>query len=126
MLNANATNPSDMNKLYRQYSSAEPPPVELIQSRDVFDLLIRDLFNSTKNIDPRYKSKDICILAYTSTIREEFQYPNEKEEEDNVTDDNRYPNQVQQHRNHYTSFNPNSTNLCHDLFLPTQFKSNRH
>lgn len=36
MLTANATTPGDVMKLHRLYTSANPPPVEMIRHPDVF------------------------------------------------------------------------------------------
>jgi negative elongation factor C/D len=70
MLATSSTNPSDIIKVYTEYSKQDPPPVELLRHPDVFDLLIRDLFNPTKNINPQHKSKYFYVLAYAASVRE--------------------------------------------------------
>ena len=71
MLTNNGTNPTDVLKLYKHYSSPSPPPVELIQSSDIMDLLIQDLFNPAKKINQVHRSKYVFVLAYASSVTSE-------------------------------------------------------
>ncbi|KAL9648739.1 hypothetical protein ABK040_003676 [Willaertia magna] len=74
MLNNNMTTPSDVLKLFKYYSGNNPPPVELLQSSDVLDLFIHDLFNPAKKINQVHRSKYIYILAYATSCNSEDDY----------------------------------------------------
>ncbi|KAF0973276.1 hypothetical protein FDP41_008483 [Naegleria fowleri] len=76
MLNNNATNPTDVLKLYKYYSNSNPPPVEFIQSSDVLDLLVQDLFNPSKKVNPAHRPKYIYVLAYASSVVGENNHTN--------------------------------------------------
>eukprot|EP01114_Cavostelium_apophysatum_P017848 TRINITY_DN5391_c0_g1_i1.p1 TRINITY_DN5391_c0_g1~~TRINITY_DN5391_c0_g1_i1.p1 ORF type:complete len:603 (+),score=146.86 TRINITY_DN5391_c0_g1_i1:116-1924(+) len=68
MAATNSTNPSDIMKLYTLYSGNNPPSVEFLRLPLLFDLLIKDLFNPGKTINPTYKSKYLFVLAYAATM----------------------------------------------------------
>lgn len=72
MLSRNTLNPADINVLFRNYSTADPPPIDLIRNPQFLDLLVDSLFKSGIKINPEHKSKYIYLLAYASSVCEIF------------------------------------------------------
>ncbi|KAL0488352.1 negative elongation factor C/D [Acrasis kona] len=85
MLSANATNPSDITKLYKLYSSNNPPPAEFLHHRDVFQLFIKDLYSPNVKLNTSHKPKYVFLLAYAACIHpgtREIQYEDKMQEGD--------------------------------------------
>ncbi|XP_064599061.1 negative elongation factor D-like [Liolophura sinensis] len=72
MLSRKALNPADITILFKMYSEANPPPVELIRVPTFLDLLIECLFKPNFRINPEHKSKYMFILSYASSIAEVY------------------------------------------------------
>lgn len=70
MLSRNALNPADITVLYRNYSAAEPPPIDLIRNPQFLELLVDSLFKVGVKLNPEHKSKYIFLLAYASSVCE--------------------------------------------------------
>ncbi|XP_058823472.1 negative elongation factor D-like [Topomyia yanbarensis] len=70
MLTRNALNPADITVLYRNYSSPEPPPIDLIRNPQFLDLLVDSLFKVGVKINQEHKSKYIYLLAYAASVCE--------------------------------------------------------
>ncbi|KXJ78690.1 negative elongation factor D-like [Aedes albopictus] len=70
MLTRNALNPADITVLYRNYSSLEPPPIDLIRNPQFLDLLVDSLFKVGVKINQEHKSKYIYLLAYAASVCE--------------------------------------------------------
>lgn len=98
MLSRNSLNPADITVLFRNYSGAEPPPIELLRnpqflgkqncSNDIInfcarkavcnnmlylsltELLVDALFKPGVKINPEHKSKYIYLLAYAASVCE--------------------------------------------------------
>lgn len=68
MLTRNALNPADINQLYKQYNSLDPPPIELIRNPQFLELLVDSLFKAGVKINPEHKSKYIFLLAYGTSV----------------------------------------------------------
>eukprot|EP01103_Thecamoeba_quadrilineata_P017214 TRINITY_DN6009_c0_g1_i1.p1 TRINITY_DN6009_c0_g1~~TRINITY_DN6009_c0_g1_i1.p1 ORF type:complete len:390 (-),score=45.48 TRINITY_DN6009_c0_g1_i1:597-1682(-) len=76
ILSTGTTNLADIIKLYNQYSRPDPPPAELIRCPDVFDLIIKALFNPSKSVNPAHKNKYFYVLAYAASVKEIFDLDN--------------------------------------------------
>lgn len=72
MLSRKQLNPADINVLFRNYSTPDPPPIDLIRNPQFLDLLVDSLFKSGIKINPEHKSKYIYLLAYASSVCEIF------------------------------------------------------
>ncbi|XP_049544994.1 negative elongation factor D [Anopheles darlingi] len=70
MLSRNTLNPADITVLYRNYSSPEPPPIDLIRNPQFLDLLVDSLFKVGVKINQEHKSKYIYLLAYAASVCE--------------------------------------------------------
>jgi negative elongation factor C/D len=70
MLSRNTLNPADITVLYRNYSAAEPPPIELIRNPQFLDLLVDALFKAGVKVNPEHKSKYMYLLAYAASVCE--------------------------------------------------------
>lgn len=70
MLTRNALNPADITVLFRNYSSPEPPPIDLIRNPQFLDLLVDSLFKMGVKINQEHKSKYIYLLAYAASVCE--------------------------------------------------------
>uniref|UniRef100_A0A1Q3F1X1 Putative negative elongation factor d n=3 Tax=Culex tarsalis TaxID=7177 RepID=A0A1Q3F1X1_CULTA len=70
MLTRNALNPADITVLYRNYSSPEPPPIDLIRNPQFLDLLVDSLFKVGVKINQEHKAKYIYLLAYAASVCE--------------------------------------------------------
>jgi len=70
MLSRNTLNPADITVLYRNYSSSEPPPLDLIRIPQFLELLVDCLFKPGIKLNPEHKSKYIYLLAYASSVYE--------------------------------------------------------
>ncbi|XP_011299293.1 negative elongation factor D [Fopius arisanus] len=70
MLSRNNLNPADITVLFRHYSSAEPPPIELVRNPQFLELLVDSLFKSGVKLNPEHKSKYIYLLAYAASVCE--------------------------------------------------------
>lgn len=73
MLCRNTLNPADISVLYRNYTAADPPPIDLIRNPQFLDLLVDSLFKSGVKINPEHKSKYIYLLAYAASVVETVQ-----------------------------------------------------
>ena len=71
MLAKNSLNPADVTVLYKLYSSADPPPVELLRIPQFLDLLLEVLFKPGSRIHPEHKPKYIYLLAHASSVYEQ-------------------------------------------------------
>lgn len=70
MLSRNTLNPADINVLFRNYSTPDPPPIDLIRNPQFLDLLVDSLFKAGVKINPEHKSKYIHLLAYAASVCE--------------------------------------------------------
>lgn len=88
MLSKNTLNPADITVLYRNYTNADPPPIDLIRTpqflgklsfmsfslTNVFtfsvELLVDALFKTGIKINPDHKPKYIYLLAYAASVCE--------------------------------------------------------
>ncbi|RLU19034.1 hypothetical protein DMN91_009392 [Ooceraea biroi] len=70
MLSRNTLNPADITVLFRNYSAAEPPPIELLRNPQFLELLVDALFKPGVKINPEHKSKYIYLLAYAASVCE--------------------------------------------------------
>lgn len=70
MLSRNTLNPADINVLFRNYSTSEPPPIDLIRNPQFLELLVDALFKAGVKINQDHKSKYIYLLAYASSVSE--------------------------------------------------------
>lgn len=70
MLSRNALNPADITVLFRNYSAADPPPIDLIRNPQFLDRLVDSLFKVGIKINPEHKSKYIYLLAYAASVSE--------------------------------------------------------
>lgn len=52
--------------LFQNYSSSDPPPVDLIQNPQFVNLLVNSLFRSCVSINPEHASKYTYLLAYAT------------------------------------------------------------
>ena len=68
MLSRNTLNPADITVLYRNYSAADPPPIDLIRNPQFLELLVDSLFKAGVKINPEHKSKYIHLLAYAASV----------------------------------------------------------
>jgi negative elongation factor C/D len=61
--------PSDVDHLYSQYSSDDPPPISLVRLPELFELFIKLLFNHNKPLsNSSHKSKYIYVLALMGSV----------------------------------------------------------
>src|SRR5688572_10660040 len=72
MLAKNALNPADITVLYKAYSGADTPPVDLLRIPHFLDLLLSALFKPSSKLNPEHKPKYIYLLAYASSVYEMF------------------------------------------------------
>ncbi|XP_014665962.1 PREDICTED: negative elongation factor D-like [Priapulus caudatus] len=70
MLSKNALNPADVTVLFKMYSSNDPPPVDLIRTPQLIELLTEALFCPNSRVNPDHKSKYIYLLAYSASVHE--------------------------------------------------------
>ncbi|XP_015187596.1 PREDICTED: negative elongation factor D isoform X2 [Polistes dominula] len=70
MLSRNNLNPADISVLYRNYSAAEPPSIELLRNPQFLELLVDALFKPGVKVNPEHKSKYIFLLAYAASVCE--------------------------------------------------------
>ncbi|XP_018795559.1 PREDICTED: negative elongation factor D [Bactrocera latifrons] len=68
MLSRNTLNPADITVLFRNYSAADPPPIDLIRNPQFLELLVDSLFKAGVKINPEHKSKYIHLLAYAASV----------------------------------------------------------
>ncbi|XP_050395724.1 negative elongation factor D [Patella vulgata] len=68
MLSRQALNPADITVLYKMYSEADPPPVDLIRVPSFLNLLIDTLFRPPSRVNPDHKSKYMYLLAYAASV----------------------------------------------------------
>lgn len=72
------TNPADMHKLHKLYSSGPAPPVRFLQREDVLRLFVQDLYSPAKQIPPQHRDKYIYLLAYAVSVRHDGTGPPDK------------------------------------------------
>ncbi|KAK7505402.1 hypothetical protein BaRGS_00003564 [Batillaria attramentaria] len=72
MLSRKALNPADMTQLFKMYSEADPPPVDLIRVPVFLDLLIETLFKPGSHVNPDHKHKYVHLLAYAACVIEVY------------------------------------------------------
>uniref|UniRef100_A0A182IAW1 Uncharacterized protein n=1 Tax=Anopheles arabiensis TaxID=7173 RepID=A0A182IAW1_ANOAR len=70
MLSRNTLNPADITVLYRNYTSPEPPPIDLIRNPQFLELLVDSLFKVGVKINQEHKSKYIYLLGYAASVCE--------------------------------------------------------
>ncbi|XP_064640756.1 negative elongation factor D-like [Lineus longissimus] len=70
MLSKGALNPADITVLYKMYICPDPPPVDLLRSPQLLELLIDTLFKPGVRINPDHKPKYIHLLAYAASVME--------------------------------------------------------
>lgn len=70
MLSKNTLNPADITVLYRNYSNADPPPIDLIRTPQFLELLVDALFKPGIKLNPDHKPKYIYLLAYAASVYE--------------------------------------------------------
>lgn len=70
MLSRNALNPADITVLFRNYSAADPPPIDLIRTPQFLELLVDSLFKPGVKLNPEHKPKYIYLLAYSASVCE--------------------------------------------------------
>lgn len=72
MLSRNTLNPADITVLFRNYSTSDPPPIDLIRNPQFLDLLVDSLFKTGVKINTEHKSKYMYLLAYAASVSETF------------------------------------------------------
>ncbi|XP_051162485.1 negative elongation factor D [Leptopilina boulardi] len=70
MLSRNTLNPADISLLFRNYSTADPPSIELIRNPQLLELLIDALFKPGVKVNQEHKPKYIYLLAYAASVCE--------------------------------------------------------
>ncbi|KHN73725.1 Negative elongation factor C/D [Toxocara canis] len=71
MVDKKCLNPADISVLYREYTSPNPPPVELIRDPYFLDMLIDSLFAyDGVKVHKEYLSMYIYLLAYATCVGE--------------------------------------------------------
>jgi len=71
MLNKGQLNPGDVTVLHQDYSSKNPPPVNLIQLPLFLDMFVSSLFTTRRaKINPGHLHKYVFILAYAASVSE--------------------------------------------------------
>ncbi|CAB3367523.1 Hypothetical predicted protein [Cloeon dipterum] len=70
MFSRSSLNPADISFLYRHYSSNDPPPIELIRTPHLMELLVDALFRPSVKLNPEHKPKYIYLLAYAVSVTE--------------------------------------------------------
>ncbi|XP_018331168.1 negative elongation factor D [Agrilus planipennis] len=70
MLSRNTLNPADITVLFRNYSSPDPPPIDLIRTPQFLELLVDSLFKSGVKLNPEHKPKYIYLLACAACVCE--------------------------------------------------------
>jgi negative elongation factor C/D len=70
MLAKNCLNPADITVLHQQYTSADPPPVDLLRLPQFLDLLLDALFKPGSRIHDQHKQKYSFLLAYAVSVYE--------------------------------------------------------
>ena len=74
-----ATNPADMHKLHKTYSSGAPPPVRFLQREDVLEIFVHGLYNPKKYPpNPKHREKYVYILAYAVSVPQAESGPPDK------------------------------------------------
>lgn len=71
MLINSATTSGDMIKVYKHYSAADPPPVDLIRRPAFFTLLIRSLFYPELELAPERRKQYTHVLAYATSVQDD-------------------------------------------------------
>jgi len=75
MLSKTLLNTADMVQLYRIYElDSDPPPVNLIRIPLFLELLTDAIFKSRSTINQEHKSKYIYILAYASSVCDDWNF----------------------------------------------------
>lgn len=72
MLSRNTLNPADISQLFRNYSTSDPPPIDLLRSPEFLSLLVDTIFKTGVKINPEHKSKYIFLLAYAASVSETY------------------------------------------------------
>lgn len=72
MLAKNALNPADITVLFKAYSAADTPPVDLLRIPQFLDLLLSALFKPSAKLNPEHKPKYIYLLAYAASVYEMY------------------------------------------------------
>ncbi|XP_059476504.1 negative elongation factor D [Neocloeon triangulifer] len=70
MFARNSLNPADISLLYRHYNSNDPPPIELIRTPHLLELLVDVLFRPSVKLNPEHKPKYMFLLAYAVSVSE--------------------------------------------------------
>ncbi|RZF32327.1 hypothetical protein LSTR_LSTR001791 [Laodelphax striatellus] len=70
MMARNSLNPADISVLYRNYNATDPPPIDLIRTPQLLELLVDSLFKPGVKLNPEHKSKYIYLLAYAASVSE--------------------------------------------------------
>lgn len=66
VLSTKTLNLTDITVLFQNYSSSDPPPIDLIQNPQFVNLLVNSLFRSCVSINPEHASKYAYLLAYAT------------------------------------------------------------
>lgn len=59
-------------KLYKLYSSEDPPPVDLLRNPKFLDMLINYFFEPSAKPNPEHKEKYSYLLAYACSVSETY------------------------------------------------------
>lgn len=88
MLSRNTLNPADITVLFRNYSTIDPPPIDLLRTPQFLgaikclqilnlyltllflELLIDSLFKSGVKLNPEHKPKYVYLLAFAASVCE--------------------------------------------------------
>lgn len=73
MLSRKQLNPGDITTLYKAYTSADPPPVDLLRIPQFLVLLVDTLFKPESHINPDHKPKYIYILGHSASVYERWE-----------------------------------------------------
>jgi negative elongation factor C/D len=73
MLSRDTASPGDIAILHKEYSSNDPPPVELLQTPAVFNLLVDYLFKLKQVVRPEHRLKYVYLLAYAASVYEKWE-----------------------------------------------------
>lgn len=70
MLSRGALNPADISALFRVYTQPDPPPVHLLRTPQLLELLVDALFKPGSKLNPEHKHKYMYLLAYAASVCE--------------------------------------------------------
>lgn len=122
MLSKNTLNPADITVLYRNYTSNDPPPIDLIRTPQFLELLVDALFKPGVKLNPDHKPKYIYLLAYAASVCDV--YPKKGQKRNLNKDELKATMQSVETVHNICNVNKGSSELIADL--GTLYQSLRH